>query len=51
MIKEIAGGELASEIVDVYPVKVEKKQVAIKYHYLKKLSGKNYHNDTIKKIM
>lgn len=51
MIKEIAGGELASEIVDVYPTKVEKKEVAIKYHYLKKLSGKNYHPDTIKKIL
>lgn len=51
MIKEIAGGELASEIVDVYPTKVDKKEVAIKYHYLKKLSGKNYHHDTIKKIL
>lgn len=51
LIKEIAGGVIASDIVDVYPNPDEKKQVAIKYHYLKKLSGKNYHPDTVKKIL
>ncbi len=51
LIKEIAGGEISSDIVDVYPVQKDKLQVAIKYHYLKKLSGKNYHPDTIKKIL
>ncbi|HET9431899.1 MAG TPA: phenylalanine--tRNA ligase subunit beta, partial [Chitinophagaceae bacterium] len=29
----------------------EKKQVAIKYHYLKKISGKNYHPDAVKNIL
>lgn len=51
LIKEIAGGEIASEITDVYPVAKEKKQVAIKYHFLKKLSGKNYHPDAVKGIL
>jgi phenylalanyl-tRNA synthetase beta chain len=51
MIKEICGGELASEIVDVYPEPKERTQVALKYHYLKKLSGKNYHPDTVKEIL
>jgi len=51
LIKEIAGGEIASEVVDIYPDKKDKEQVAIKYHYLKKLSGKNYHQDTIKNIL
>jgi phenylalanyl-tRNA synthetase beta chain len=51
LIKEIAGGEIASDIVDVYPDKKDKAQVAIKYHYLKKLSGKNYHQDSIKNIL
>ena len=51
LIKEICGGEIASEIVDVYPEKNEKTQVAIKYHYLKKLSGKNYHPDAVKNIL
>lgn len=51
LIKEIAGGEIASDIIDVYPNPQEKKQVALKHHYLKKLSGKNYHPDAVKKIL
>ena len=51
MIKEIAGGQIASDIIDVYPNPKNKTEVAIKYHYLKKLSGKNYHGDTIKNIL
>jgi phenylalanyl-tRNA synthetase beta chain len=51
LIKEIAGGEIASDIIDVYPKPKEKTEVALKYHYLKKLSGKNYHGDTIKNIL
>lgn len=50
LIKEIAGGEL-SEITDAYPVHAEKKRVAIKYQYLKKLSGKNYHPEAVKSIL
>lgn len=51
MIKEICGGEIASDIVDIYPSPKEKTPVTMKYHYLKKLSGKNYHPDSIKKIL
>ncbi len=51
MIKEIAGGQISSDIIDVYPTPAEKTSVALKYHYLKKLSGKNYHADTIKNIL
>ena len=51
MIKEIAGGEIASEVVDVYPNPKEKTEVVLKNHYLKKISGKNYHPDTIKNIL
>lgn len=51
LIREIAGGEIASEIVDVYPNPKEKQQVTMKFHYLKRLSGKNYHPDTVKKIL
>ena len=51
MIKEIAGGEISSEVIDVYPAPAEKSTVSLKYHYLKKLSGKNYHADTIKNIL
>lgn len=51
LIKEIAGGEISSDIIDVYPTVSEKTLVSLKYHYLKKLSGKNYHADTIKNIL
>lgn len=51
MIKEIAGGEIASELVDMYPNQKAKAEVAIKYHFLKKLSGKNYHPDAVKNIL
>lgn len=51
LIKEIAGGEISSNVIDVYPAPAEKTTVSLKYHYLKKLSGKNYHPDTIKNIL
>ncbi len=51
LIKEIGGGEIASEIVDVYPTTKPKTEVAIKYHFIKKLSGKNYHPDSVKNIL
>ncbi len=51
LIKEIAGGEIASDVIDIYPAPKQKTEVPLKYHYLKKLSGKNYHPDTVKNIL
>ncbi|MBA4195970.1 MAG: phenylalanine--tRNA ligase subunit beta [Chitinophaga sp.] len=51
LIKEVSGGKMTSDVVDVYPAPKEKVTVAIKYHYLKKLSGKNYHPDAVKRIL
>lgn len=51
MIKELAGGELSCEIVDVYPNPLPKTEVSLKHHYLKKLSGKNYHQDKVNRIL
>ncbi len=51
LIKEICGGELQGKLVDEYPNPKEKTEVSLKYHYLKKLSGKNYHPDAIKNIL
>lgn len=51
LIKEIAGGLIASDIIDLYPDPQPKKEVSLRYHYLKKLSGKNYHPDTVKNIL
>ncbi len=51
LIKEIAGGKISSKVVDVYPNPKEKTEVVLKNHYLKKISGKNYHPDIIKQIL
>lgn len=51
LILELCGGEVASALMDVYPEEKPKTSVTLKYHYLKKLSGKNYHPDAVKKIL
>ncbi len=51
LIKEIAGGKISSDVIDVYPVPREKKEITVSNFYLKKISGKNYHPDTIKDIL
>lgn len=51
LIKEIAGGEIASEVIDIYPSKEPKKEVALSYQYLKKLSGKHYPEETVRGIL
>lgn len=51
LIKEICGGEISSDIIDVYPNPIAQTSIGLKYHYLKKLSGKNYHGDSIKNIL
>ena len=51
LMKELGEGEIASDIIDVYPYPEPKKQVHLKFQFLKKLSGKNYHPDAVKKIL
>ena len=51
LIKEIAGGKISSEIIDIYPIPRKKKEISLSNHYLKKISGKNYHPDTVKNIL
>jgi len=51
LIKDVAGGSISSEVVDIYPDPKPKTEIALKNHYLKKLSGKNYHSDAIKRIL
>lgn len=51
LIKELGGGEIASDIADIYPKQKPKTEVAIKWHFIKKLSGKNYHPDAVMNIL
>ena len=51
LIKELAGGEIASEIVDAYPEPEPRRRVVLAYPYLKKLSGKEYARESVKGIL
>lgn len=51
LILDICGGNISSDIYDIYPDPVNQTQVVLKFHYLKKLSGKNYHPDAVKGIL
>lgn len=51
LIKQLAAGEITSDIIDVYPFPKEKKRITLNWQYLKKLSGKVYPPDTVKKIL
>jgi phenylalanyl-tRNA synthetase beta chain len=51
LIKEIAGGTISSEIVDVYPRKAEFFRVDVSYKNIARLIGKNLGKETIKGIL
>jgi phenylalanyl-tRNA synthetase beta chain len=51
LIREYAAGKTSSAIGDSYPDPYPKTQILLKYHYLKKLSGKNYHSVAVKNIL
>lgn len=51
LIVEIAGGDIASDIVDVTERELEPVEVHVTYDYITKLSGKEYGKDAIKNIL
>jgi len=51
LIKEVAGGTISSEIVDVYPTPIENKQVEINFTRVNKLIGKEIEPAIIKSIL
>jgi phenylalanyl-tRNA synthetase beta chain len=51
MIAEVAGGQVASPIIDVYPSPENKRELTLGYRYLEKLSGKNYEKRQVEKIL
>ena len=51
LIKEIAGGSVSSEIVDIYPEPVEDFKVEVSYANITRLIGKELDRDLIKKIL
>ena len=51
LISEIAGGNIASDFIDVYPEPQQKTMVSLNYQFLEKLSGKKYSSSTITGIL
>ncbi|MBP9793918.1 MAG: phenylalanine--tRNA ligase subunit beta [Flavobacterium sp.] len=51
LITEVAGGEMTSDIIDVYPKKIEDHQVLLNLEKVNKLIGQTIPDDIIKKIL
>lgn len=51
LIKEIAGGSISSEIIDVYPEKIENWDIDVTYHNINRLIGKEIGPETVKSIL
>ncbi|MBK7626118.1 MAG: phenylalanine--tRNA ligase subunit beta [Bacteroidales bacterium] len=51
LIKEIAGGKISSDVVDVYPVPVKREIIEVNYNNINRLIGKKIEQNTIKTIL
>jgi phenylalanyl-tRNA synthetase beta chain len=51
LIQEVAGGEITSDITDIYPKKIEDFQVFLNFNNVTKIIGEEIPKDTIKKIL
>ena len=51
LIKEVAGGEISSEIIDIYPKKAEKAVIKLEFSYLDRIIGKKIEAKKVKEIL
>ena len=51
LCKELAGGQIAMDICDVYPNPIEAPKVELRYDYVNSLIGKEIPADTVKSIV
>jgi len=51
LIKDISGGEISSELIDIYPKKIEDFQVRLSFENAAKLIGEEIPKETIKRIV
>ncbi|WP_200974155.1 phenylalanine--tRNA ligase subunit beta [Echinicola sp. 20G] len=51
LIKEIAGGEVTSEVVDLYPVPVSDFEIDVKYAHIDRLIGKHIPKELVNEIL
>ncbi len=51
LMQEIAGGEIVSEIVDIYPEKILPREIKVKYEHVNRLVGITIPKEEIKEIL
>ncbi|MFA6923336.1 MAG: phenylalanine--tRNA ligase subunit beta [Bacteroidales bacterium] len=51
LMKELAGGKISSDIVDIYPKKIENFKVELKYKFFENFVGQMLHKNLIKNIL
>lgn len=51
LIKKIAGGKIVSDVIDIYPKKIQDFQVHLSYEKANRLIGEEIASDTIKNIL
>lgn len=51
MIKEVAGGKITSDAIDIYPEPVQDFEVAVKFDHIDRLIGKRIDHTVIKNIL
>jgi phenylalanyl-tRNA synthetase beta chain len=51
MIKEYAGGEIVTDLIDVHPKKIEPNQISLSYEYFNKVVGNRIDKNIIKNIL
>ncbi|WP_336516316.1 phenylalanine--tRNA ligase subunit beta [Pollutibacter soli] len=51
LLQTICGAEIASSLTDIYPAPKSKETIHFTYAYLKKISGKNYSADAVRRIL
>lgn len=51
LIQEVAGGEITSDVIDIYPKKIEDFQVFLTFDKIKRVIGEEIPKEVIKKIL
>ncbi|NSW93732.1 MAG: phenylalanine--tRNA ligase subunit beta [Bacteroidales bacterium] len=51
LIKEIAGGEISSDVIDIYPEKIRNAEVLVNFRNIERLIGKKIEREKVRKIL
>jgi phenylalanyl-tRNA synthetase beta chain len=51
LIQELAGGEIASEVIDIYPQVIDNQRIAVNFQNVERLIGQKFDNRYLKKIL